>query len=110
MQFCVYIVLLKCLYFSKTLELIQANTDMSVCVVVTQSCLTLCNPMVATQLNATPWTVAHQAPRSMETLQARMLEWVAMPSSRESSQPRHRTQFFHIVGRFFTVEPPGTAM
>ena len=32
-------------------------------------------------LFATPLTVAHQAPLSMETLQARILEWVAMPSS-----------------------------
>ena len=40
-------------------------------------------------LFVTPWTVAHQAPLSMEILQARKLEWVAMPSSaRESSQPR----------------------
>ena len=30
----------------------------------------------------TPRTVAHQAPLSMEILQARTLEWVAMPSSR----------------------------
>ena len=38
--------------------------------------------------SATPWTAAPQAPLSMEILQARILEWVAMPSSRESSQPR----------------------
>ena len=36
----------------------------------------------------TPWTVAHQASLSMGILQARILEWVAMPSSRGSSQPR----------------------
>ena len=30
----------------------------------------------------TPWTVAHQAPPSMGILQARILEWVAMPSCR----------------------------
>ena len=30
---------------------------------------------------ATPWTVAHQAPLSMGILQARILKWVAMPSS-----------------------------
>ena len=28
------------------------------------------------------WTVAHQASLSMGILQARILEWVAMPSSR----------------------------
>ena len=31
----------------------------------------------------TPWTVAHQAPLSTGILQARILEWVAMPSSRD---------------------------
>ena len=31
---------------------------------------------------ATSWTIAHQAPLSMGILQARILEWVAMPSSR----------------------------
>ena len=38
-----------------------------------------------------PWAVAHQAPLSMGILQARLLEWVAMPSSRRSSWPRDRT-------------------
>ena len=32
----------------------------------------------------------------------RILEWVAMPSSRGSSQPRHWTQVSHIAGGFFT--------
>ena len=36
------------------------------------------------QLSATPWTAAHQALLSMGVLQARILEWVAMPSSREN--------------------------
>ena len=40
---------------------------------------------------ATPWTIAHQAPLSMGILQASILEWVAMPSSRGSFQPRDRT-------------------
>ena len=31
---------------------------------------------------AAPWTVARQAPLSMGILQARILEWVAVPSSR----------------------------
>ena len=53
--------------------------------------------------SATPWTVAHQAPLSMGILQARILEWVAMPSSRGSSQPRDQIQVSHIAGRFFTV-------
>ena len=40
---------------------------------------------------ATPWTVAHQASLSMEVLQIRILELVAMSSSRESSLPKDRT-------------------
>ena len=35
-------------------------------------------------------------------LQARILEWVAFSFSRESSQPRDRTQVSSIAGRFFT--------
>ena len=46
--------------------------------------------------------VACQAPLSMGILQAKILEWVAMPSCRGSSQPRDRTQASCIAGRFFT--------
>ena len=35
-------------------------------------------------------------------LQARILEWVAIPFSRGSSQPRDQTQVSRIGGRFFT--------
>ena len=35
-------------------------------------------------------------------LQCRILEWVAIPFSRGSSQPRDRTQVSHIVGKIFT--------
>ena len=55
--------------------------------------------------------IARQAPLSMGILQARIWEWVAMPSSRGSSQPRDWTQVSHTVDRFFTVlstrEVPG---
>ena len=53
-------------------------------------------------LFVTLWAVAFQAPLSMEILQERILEWVAMPSSRGSSQPRGQTQVFHIAGGLFT--------
>ena len=54
---------------------------------VAQPYLTLCDPMDYT---------AHGI------LQARVLEWVAVPFSRGSSQPRDGTQVSHIAGRFFT--------
>ena len=54
---------------------------------VAQLCLTLCDPMGYT---------VHGI------LQARILEWVAFPFSRGSSQPRGRTQASCIAGRFFT--------
>ena len=54
---------------------------------VTQSCPTLCEPM--------DYTVHG-------ILQARILEWVAIPFSREYSQPRDWTQVSHIEGTFFT--------
>ena len=55
------------------------------------------------QLFATLRTVACQAPLPMGILQARILEWVAMPSSRGSSQPKDRTQASCIAGGFFTI-------
>ena len=57
-------------------------------------------------LFVTPWTVAHQvpqAPLSIRILQARILEWAAMPSFRGSSQTRDWTQVSCSVGRFLTV-------
>ena len=56
-------------------------------------------------LFVTPWSIIHQAPLSMGILQVRILEWVAMPSSRGSSQPRDQTSacLLHpaLAGRFF---------
>ena len=65
-----------------------------------QSCPTLCDPMDCSP----PGSSVHGI------LQVRILEWVAMPSSRGSSQPRDRTYISYIsciAGRFFTAEPPG---
>ena len=54
---------------------------------VAQSCLTLCNSMDC----SLPGSTVHGI------LQARILEWVAIPFSRGSSQPRS-----YIAGGFFT--------
>ena len=62
-----------------------------------QSCLTLCDPMDCSP----PGFSVHGI------MQARILEWVAMPSSRGSSQPRDWTWVFCIAGEFLTAEPPG---
>ena len=64
-------------------------------------CVLSCSSCV--RLLATASTVAHQAPLYMGILQARTPEWVAMPSSRGSSQPRDQTQIPHIAGRFCTI-------
>ena len=64
--------------------------------------MTECVSLSVVSDSATPWTVAHQAPVSMWILQARMLEWVAIPFSRGSSWPRDQTGFLALAGRFFT--------
>ena len=43
-----------------------------------------------------PWTVAHQAPLFMGFFQARILQWVAMPSSRGSSLPMDGTHISYV--------------
>ena len=72
---------------------------MCVCVCVRARTLSL--SVVSDSL--TSWTVAHQAPLSMGIFQARILEWVAMPSSRGSSRPRDLTPVSCIAGRLLTV-------
>ena len=52
------------------------------------------------RLFVTPWTVHG-------IFQLRMLEWVAFPFSRGSSQPRDRTQVSRIAGGFFTSSARG---
>ena len=64
------------------------------------------------QLFAAPWTGARQAPLCMRFLQARILVWVAMPSSKGSSRPRDRTCdsyicFLHRQAGSVPLAPPG---
>ena len=63
-------------------------------VLVTQLCLTLCNSMDCSLTGSSVHGI----------LQARTLEWVAIPFSRRSSWGRVRTQVSCIAGRFFTVD------
>ena len=72
---------------------VLASKEMKVKVLVAPSCPTLCNPMGYSP----PGSRVH------EILQARILEWVAISFSRETAQPRDRTQVSCITGRFFTV-------
>ena len=55
---------------------------------VTQLSLTLCDPMDC---------IVHGI------LQARILKWVAVPSSSGSSQSRDQTQISQTASRFFTI-------
>ena len=55
------------------------------------------------QCFATLWIVALQTPPHHGILQARILEWVAMPSFEGSSQPRDGTHISCIAGGFFTT-------
>ena len=61
-------------------------------VIVTQ-CLTLCYPMGYSPPGSSVYGI----------LQARLQEWVAVPFSRRSSQPRDWTQVSRIAGWFFTI-------
>ena len=60
---------------------------------VTQSCLTLCDPMDC--------SLPGSSIRGI--FQARILEWTAVSFSRRFSRPRDWTQVSHTVGRHFTV-------
>ena len=77
------------------------------CLLSLQSCLTLCDPMDYSP----PSSSIHGI------LQAKKLEWVAMPSSRESSDPGIEPASLKspaLAGRFFTTsttwEAPGNTV
>ena len=74
---------------------ISWRTPLCGCAKSLHSCPTLCNPMGC----SLPGSSVHGI------LQARILEWVAMPSSRGSSQPRIEPKSIispALAGRFFT--------
>ena len=60
---------------------------------VSQSSLTFCDPV----------DCSLTAPSVHGILQATILEWIAVPFSRGSSQPRDWTQVYCIAGGFFTI-------
>ena len=64
-----------------------------VCVLVTQSCPTLCNPHEHSLMGFSVHVI----------LQVRILEWIAIPFSRGSSWSRYQTLVYWITGRFFTI-------
>ena len=68
-------------------------TLLCMCVyLVIQSCPTLCDPV-----DCAPGSFIHGI------LQVRILEWVAITFSRESTQPRDRTLVSCTASKFFTV-------
>ena len=74
-------------------SVIITTPEVKVKVLVSQWCWTLCDLMDY----SLPSSSAHGI------LQARVLEWVTISFSRESSWPRDRTWVSLIAGRFFTV-------
>ena len=77
----------------KKTEMLASESHVVVCVLVTQSCLTLYNPVDC----SLPGSSVHGI------FQARILEWVAISYSRGSFQPRDRTWVSCIASRFCKV-------
>ena len=71
-----------------------------VCVLVAQPCLTLCDPTDCSP----PGFSVHGI------LQPRILEWIAIPFSRGTSQPRDWSLVSCIAGRFITVWATGKSI
>ena len=75
------------------LQILIAPKPMKLKVLVAYLCLTLCDPMDYSP----PSSSVHWI------LQARILEWVAIPISRACSRSRDWIQVSRIAGRFFTI-------
>ena len=77
------------------LKKLKMKLSCAVLCLVAQSCPTLCKPMDSSP----PGSSVHGI------LQARILEWVALPSSRRSSQPRFWTQVKDAVIPLLGIYP-----
>ena len=69
-------------------------------------CVCMLSHFSHVQLCATLWTIYSPSGTSLHgILQARILEWVAMPSSRESFHPAigPMSLMSPLTGRFFTI-------
>ena len=77
----------------------SSRLDMKVKVLVAQSCLTLCNPMDCSP----PGSSVHGI------LQARILERVAMPLSRDLFHPGIKPGSPALKADFLPSEPPGNS-
>ena len=60
-------------------------------------CLILCDPMDCSPLGSSVHGI----------LQARILEWVAIPSPQDLPDPGIKTKSPALAGTFFATEPPG---
>ena len=92
------------MYFLKNHRYINdicTSTSILICFVSLSYCKSwFLSEVKATQSCPTLWEPMDYIVHGI--LQARILEWAAFPFSRESSQPKDRTQVSCIAGRFFT--------
>ena len=120
---------LRPIFWSTVAKALEKTSIECACVLVTQSCLILCDPMDCSspvfsvhgisqagilegkgsevaQSCPTLWDPVDCSPPGSSIhgiLQARILEWVDIPFSRGSSWHRDQTQVSCIAGRFFTI-------
>ena len=76
-------------------------------IITSTTCISCACLAACVQHFATLWTASLQAPLSMGILQARILEWVAMPSSRGSSQPGVETRSPTVQEDSLSSQTPG---
>ena len=60
--------------------------------------------------SVTPWTVACQAPLSMEFSRQKHRHWLPFLSPGDLPDPGIKPMFPALAGRFFTKEPQGTPL
>ena len=73
-----------------------------------QTCCAVLSHSVVSDSFVTPWTVACEASLSMGIPQAGIREWVGMPSSKGSSQPRDWTQVSHCRQILYQLSHQGS--
>ena len=102
--------ILNCVHFSSFLAFFSSDFIGSYIleyIVYDLMCTYMLSRFSHVQLFVTLRTIAQPGSSVHGILQARILKWVEMPSSRESSWSRDQTSISCIAGGFYTAEPLG---
>ena len=90
-----------CATFIEGIRFSNASKCFAQCLLLSECSVCACWLLSQVQVFVTPWSPPGSFVHGL--LQSRILEWIAIPFSRGSSQPRDQIHIFCVAGKFFPI-------